>query len=62
MTAKILMEFLNTSTQQPVIRIGTHNTDDYYPNFVAEFFPENMKVNAATARRGVSLRGRKLHL
>ena len=32
-------------TQKPVLVIGTDNTDDYYPSFVAQFHPENMAIN-----------------
>lgn len=33
-------------TDKPVLTVGTSNTDDYYPSFVAHFEPENMSVNS----------------
>lgn len=35
-------------TGKEVLRIGTENTDDYYPCFVANFQPESMACNAQT--------------
>ena len=34
--------FLNTSTGKKVLEVGTDNIDDYYPWYVAEFYPENL--------------------
>ena len=34
-------------TGKAVLRVGTANTDDYYPHFVSEFTPENMACNAS---------------
>lgn len=28
-----------------VLEVGTENTDDYYPSFIASFIPENMSIN-----------------
>lgn len=33
-------------TGKEVLEIGTDNTDDYYPSFVADFRPENMTSNS----------------
>jgi hypothetical protein len=41
-----VIEFIDLSTGKKVLSIGTENTDDYYPYWVAEFTPENMAVNA----------------
>lgn len=35
-------------TGKEVLEIGTDNTDDYYPSFVANFRPENMACNQGT--------------
>ena len=32
-------------TGKEVLEVGTDNTDDYYPSFVANFRPENMACN-----------------
>lgn len=32
-------------TGKEVLEVGTDNTDDYYPSFVANFQPENMACN-----------------
>lgn len=34
-------------TGKEVLEVGTDNTDDYYPSFVADFRPENMACNQA---------------
>lgn len=34
-------------TNEPVLTIGTTNTDDYYPSFVSDFQPQNMAANKA---------------
>lgn len=31
-----------------VLRLGTSNSDDYYPSYTAEFTPENMSVNSSS--------------
>ena len=41
-----LVRFVDVVTRKPVLDIGTSNTDDYYPSFVASFMPENMTTNA----------------
>lgn len=33
-------------TDKPVLVVGTSNTDDYYPSFVASFQPQNMSLNS----------------
>ena len=39
------LEFIDTVTGKQVLKVGTSNTDDYYPSFVANFTPENMAIN-----------------
>jgi hypothetical protein len=41
------LEFIDITTCKVVLEIGTDNTDDYYPRFVASFNPENMVSNEA---------------
>ena len=41
------IEFIDVVTGKTVLRVGTDNTDDYYPWFVCEFTPENMAINAS---------------
>jgi len=36
-----ILQFLNPGSGKPIMEIGTSDTDDYYPGFVAEFHPEN---------------------
>lgn len=40
-----ILQFFDTTTGKLVLEVGTHNTDDYYPNYVANFKPENMAIN-----------------
>ena len=39
------LELLDVMTGKVVLEVGTDNTSDYYPYFVASFMPENMVVN-----------------
>lgn len=41
-----IMDFIDTSTGQVVLSIGTDYSDDYYPSFVANFNPAAMSINA----------------
>jgi hypothetical protein len=40
-----ILEMYDKDNDKLIMRIGTGNTDDYYPYFVAEWKPENMAVN-----------------
>ncbi len=40
-----ILELIDVVTGKIVLEVGTDNTDDYYPSFVANFTPENMTVN-----------------
>lgn len=41
-----ILELIDSSSGQMVLEVGTDNSDDYYPSFVANFSPEAMSVNA----------------
>lgn len=41
------LELTDAATGKIVLRVGTDNSDDYYPSFVSEFTPENMAANKA---------------
>lgn len=41
-----IIQFYDTANGKLVLEVGTDNTDDSYPSFVASFTPENMHVNA----------------
>jgi hypothetical protein len=41
-----VLEFRDIITGGVVLAIGTSNSDDYYPSFVAEWNPENLAANA----------------
>lgn len=41
-----ILELVDLVTGKIVLEVGTENTDDYYPWFVAAFHPENMATNA----------------
>lgn len=45
------LQFIDVETQKVVLEVGTENTDDYYPCYVAHFFPENMSHNSAKQKR-----------
>ena len=40
-----ILQLIDTKTNNIVLEVGTKNTDDYYPYFVAEFSPQNMSIN-----------------
>lgn len=40
-----VLELIDVITGKLVLEVGTRDTDDYYPMFVAHFLPENMACN-----------------
>jgi hypothetical protein len=40
-----ILEFVDVVTGKTVLEVGTDNSDDYYPSYVASFTPENMAAN-----------------
>jgi hypothetical protein len=40
-----ILDFIDAKNGKRVLEIGTDNTDDYYPMFVAYWHPENMAIN-----------------
>ena len=40
-----ILVFVDEDTKKTVLRVGTDNSDSYYPYFVSEFTPENMAIN-----------------
>lgn len=45
-----VLVFLETTRGKQVLEVGTLDSNDYYPAFVADFRPENMPVNADAER------------
>ena len=41
-----ILELVDAVTGGIVLEVGTENTEDYYPYFVASFHPEAMSINA----------------
>lgn len=39
------LEMLDMANGKTILRVGTDNTDDYYPWFVSEWTPQNLAVN-----------------
>lgn len=39
------IEFIDVLNGKTILEVGTDNSDDYYPSFVARFTPENMAIN-----------------
>ena len=50
-----VLALISEETQKPVCIFGTNNSEDYYPMFVAKFYPQNMAVNGDL----VDITGRK---
>jgi hypothetical protein len=42
-----VLDIYDIASSLRIISVGTRNSDDYYPSFVAEWIPENMAVNRA---------------
>ena len=40
-----IIDFIDTTTGEVVLSVGTDNSDDYYPCFVAHFNPLAMSIN-----------------
>ena len=40
-----ILDFTDTKNGKRVMEIGTDDSDDYYPSFVANWSPENLSVN-----------------
>jgi hypothetical protein len=40
-----VLELIDERTGKVIVEVGTANTDDYYPYFVAKFHPEAMVIN-----------------
>lgn len=47
--ANHVIDFYDSLTGKLVMSIGTENTNDYYPCFVAYFNPENMSINGESS-------------
>lgn len=45
-----ILEFYDKENNKLIMRIGTKNTDSFYPYFVAEWIPENMAINSKNHR------------
>ena len=41
-----IIDFIDTTTGEVVLSVGTDNSDDYYPCFVSYFNPAAMSINA----------------
>lgn len=50
-----ILELYDASNKLKVLEVGTDNSDDYYPSFVASFSPENMSLNAAPKPKSKNL-------
>ena len=40
-----ILEVRNINTGESIMTVGTDHTDDYYPSFVCEWYPERMDIN-----------------
>lgn len=40
-----ILDFFDTKNGKKIMEIGTDNSDDYYPSFVANWQPENLSIN-----------------
>jgi hypothetical protein len=44
-----IVQLISTTTAKPVLEFGTDYSDDYYPSFVARFYPLKMGINERQA-------------
>lgn len=40
-----VIQLFDTATLEIVLEFGTDSYDDYYPMFIASFYPQNMEIN-----------------
>lgn len=45
-----ILQLVDVVTGEVVLEVGTDNTDDYYPSFVADFRPQAMVSNKPTGK------------
>ena len=45
-----LLELIDVANGNTILLTGTENSRDYYPSYVASFWPERMSVNSAAAK------------
>lgn len=43
------VEFIDTRNGKTILRLGTDNSDDYYPSFTCDWQPQNLADNASVA-------------
>lgn len=48
-----ILELVDAITGRVVLEVGTHNADDYYPSFVANFDPTAMSTNIAVVEKEI---------
>jgi hypothetical protein len=46
-----ILELIDIITERVVLEVGTDESDDYYPQFVANFRPEAMVINAEQIKK-----------
>ncbi len=39
-----ILELVHARTEKVILRVGTDNVDDYYPSWVAQWWPEHLKA------------------
>lgn len=47
-----VLELVSVATGEVVLEVGTENVDDYYPAFVAGWWPERLSCNRSVPREG----------
>ena len=47
-----VLDVTDVATGKIVLSLGTGNTHDYYPYFVADWSPENLSLNASVEQKG----------
>lgn len=40
-----ILEIIDCESTEVVLRVGTNYSDDYYPSFVSQFYPDSMILN-----------------
>jgi hypothetical protein len=43
-----ILQLLDVANGKVILEVGTDNSDDYYPSFVASWQPQNLAVNAGS--------------
>jgi hypothetical protein len=48
-----ILELVDGTTHKVVLAVGTRRTDDYYPSFIVDWQPQNLRINQPEHQAGI---------